>query len=59
MLDLVIENEVKIRNYEKAKFDNLQKLEVVQKEMNKIKKYFIDKDLVGLVIGSKVIYNII
>jgi hypothetical protein len=55
MLEMVIENEMKIRNYEKAKYENLQKLEDVQKEMSKIKKYYIEKELLGLVIGSKVI----
>jgi hypothetical protein len=60
MIDMVVENEVKLKCYEKDKHTHLQKLEVVQKEMNKIKKFYIDKDLLGLVIGSKVkLFNII
>jgi hypothetical protein len=54
MVDMVVENEMKIKNFEKDRYSNLQKLEVVQKEMNKIKKFNIDKDLLGLVIGTKV-----
>jgi hypothetical protein len=53
MVDMVVENEMKIRHFEKDRYNNLQKLEVAQREMNKIKKLNIDKDLLGLIIGKQ------
>jgi len=53
IIEVAIENELKLLKYESDKISTLQKLETVKKELDKIKKFYISKELVGLLIGSK------
>ncbi len=55
MFEIAIENECNIYKFNKDKDIILQKLEIVQKEVNKKKKFNVDKSLLGLIIGAKVI----
>jgi hypothetical protein len=57
MFEIAIENECNISKYNKDKDISLHKLKIVQKEINKKRKFFINKSLIGLIIGAKV-YNI-
>jgi hypothetical protein len=53
MIEVAIQNELKLLKFESDKISTLQKLETVKKELEKIKKFQISKELVGLLIGSK------
>ena len=54
MVELAIENEKNIIKYKKDQINILEKLESAQKEVNKKRKLFVDKNLLGIIIGSKV-----
>jgi hypothetical protein len=54
MIELAIDNEMKICNYKKDQANILEKLESVQKEVNKNRKFLVDKSLLGIIIGTKV-----
>ncbi len=55
MFELAIDNEYNISKFNKDKDISLQKLEIVQKEVNKKRKFNVDKSLIGIIIGAKVI----
>jgi hypothetical protein len=54
MFEIAIENEYNISKFNKDKDISLQKLEIVQKEVNKKRKFNVDQGLLGLIIGAKV-----
>jgi hypothetical protein len=54
IFEIAIENEYNISKFKKDKDISLQKLETVQKEVNKKRKFNVDKNLIGLIIGTKV-----
>lgn len=53
MIEVAIQNELKLLKFESDKNTTLQKLHNVKKELDKIKKFYISKELVGLLIGVK------
>ena len=56
MIELALEHENKLHKFKQDKSQNLEKLENVQKEINKTRKFLINKNLVGLIIGKGVNY---